>query len=127
MPRWAVPSSTSASIPAGRYPEDDPTSGQGQGPGLILFSKRLNPQEALQIGLVDRLCPPEKLIPQAMEMAQTLAEKAPLAVRAAIRAVSTHVDKAWRKDSRLRPRGARSVRHQRRYRRVHRIHAEEKT
>ena len=60
---------------------------------LILFSKRLNPQEALQIGLVDRLCPPEKLIPQAMEMAQTLAEKAPLAVRAAIRAVSTHVDK----------------------------------
>ncbi len=60
---------------------------------LILFSKRLNPQEALQIGLIDRLCPSDQLMPQVMELAQALAEKAPLAVKAVIRAVSTHVDK----------------------------------
>jgi enoyl-CoA hydratase/carnithine racemase len=60
---------------------------------LILFSKRLSPQEALSIGLVDGLYPPEELIPKVMEKARALAEKAPLAVRATINATLAHVEK----------------------------------
>ncbi len=67
--------------------------GRAKALDLILFSKRLSPQEALAIGLVDGLYPPEELIPKVMEMAQALAEKAPLAVRAAINATLAHVDK----------------------------------
>jgi enoyl-CoA hydratase/carnithine racemase len=67
--------------------------GRGKALDLILFSKRLNPQEALAIGLVDGLYPAEELIGKVMETAQALAEKAPLAVRAAISATLAHVDK----------------------------------
>jgi len=67
--------------------------GRAKALDLILFSKRLSPQEALAIGLVDGLYPPEELIPKVMEMAQALAEKAPLAVRATINATLAHVEK----------------------------------
>jgi enoyl-CoA hydratase/carnithine racemase len=67
--------------------------GRAKALDLILFSKRLSSREALAIGLVDRLYPPEELLPKAMETAQALAEKAPLAVRAVISATLAHVDK----------------------------------
>ncbi|HDP26363.1 MAG TPA: enoyl-CoA hydratase [Deltaproteobacteria bacterium] len=60
---------------------------------LILLSKRLTPEEALACGLVDALYPAEELMSEAMQMAGTLSEKAPLAVRGALRAVQAHLDK----------------------------------
>jgi enoyl-CoA hydratase/carnithine racemase len=60
---------------------------------LILFSKRLSPAEALSAGLVEGVYAPEALMPKVMETAQALSEKAPLAVRAAIKAVTTHLYK----------------------------------
>lgn len=60
---------------------------------LMLLSKRLTPKEALEVGLVDGLYPPEQLMPKVMELAVTISEKAPLAVRAVIRAVQAHMDK----------------------------------
>ena len=59
---------------------------------LILFSKRLNPDETLAAGLVDGIFPPEDLMPQAMDIAASLSEKAPLAVRAVLRAVQAQLD-----------------------------------
>jgi enoyl-CoA hydratase/carnithine racemase len=67
--------------------------GRGKALDLILFSKRLSPLEALSIGLVDGLYPPEELLLKVMETAQALAEKAPLAVRAVINATLAHVEK----------------------------------
>jgi enoyl-CoA hydratase/carnithine racemase len=59
---------------------------------LMLFSKRLSPNEALETGLVDNIYTPEQLMPQVMELAQTLCEKPPLAVRAVLRSVQAHLD-----------------------------------
>jgi enoyl-CoA hydratase/carnithine racemase len=60
---------------------------------LMLRSKRLSPDEALAIGLVDGVYPPDQLMSQVMELANELSEKAPLAVRAVIRAVRAHLEK----------------------------------
>lgn len=57
---------------------------------LMLNSKRLSPEETLAIGLAERLFSPEMLMPQVMEIATALTEKAPLAVRAVIRSVNAY-------------------------------------
>ncbi|HPJ92895.1 MAG TPA: enoyl-CoA hydratase-related protein [Deltaproteobacteria bacterium] len=59
---------------------------------LILLSKRLSPDEALAAGLVDKVFEPDELMPQAMELAGVLSEKAPLAVRAVVRSVQAQLD-----------------------------------
>ncbi len=58
--------------------------GRSRALDLMLNCKRLDPREALSIGLVDGVFAPEELLPKVMEMAAALSEKAPLAVRAAI-------------------------------------------
>jgi enoyl-CoA hydratase/carnithine racemase len=60
---------------------------------LMLFCKRLSPREALEIGLVDRLFAPEQLMPEVLELAAALSEKAPLSVRSVIQAATTHINK----------------------------------
>ncbi len=48
---------------------------------MILFSKRFNGAEALDMGLVDRLSKRETLMADALEFAEKLAERPPVAVR----------------------------------------------
>jgi enoyl-CoA hydratase/carnithine racemase len=60
---------------------------------LILFSKRLSAQEALEIGLVDRVSKPGELMTDVMAMAETLATRPPLAVRAVLAAVNAGLEK----------------------------------
>ncbi|MCB2228284.1 MAG: enoyl-CoA hydratase/isomerase family protein [Desulfarculaceae bacterium] len=55
--------------------------GRSQALDMILFSKRVGPAEALEMGLVDRLAPAEGFMDQVMDMARTLAGRAPIAVR----------------------------------------------
>lgn len=49
---------------------------------LLLTGRRINAEEALQIGLVSRVVPRDQLMATAREIADTICEKGPLGVRA---------------------------------------------
>jgi crotonobetainyl-CoA hydratase len=55
---------------------------------LLLTGRRLEAQEALSLGLVNRLVPLGSLMTAARELANTIVEKAPLAIRAVKAAVN---------------------------------------
>jgi enoyl-CoA hydratase/carnithine racemase len=55
---------------------------------MILFSRRIGPQEALEIGLVNKISPPAKLMDDAWELAGRLAERPPLAVGWVLKALA---------------------------------------
>jgi enoyl-CoA hydratase/carnithine racemase len=67
--------------------------GKSKALDLILFSKRLTAQEALNIGLVDRVSKVGELMKDVTEMAEILATRPPLAVKAVLNAVNTGVEK----------------------------------
>jgi enoyl-CoA hydratase/carnithine racemase len=54
---------------------------------MILMAQTIDAAEAYRIGLVNKVVPLPELMPTAMEWAQTLCERGPLAVRAAKEAV----------------------------------------
>jgi enoyl-CoA hydratase/carnithine racemase len=55
---------------------------------MILFSKTLTAQEALQIGLVHQLSKPEALLSDALAFAKKLAERPPIAVACVLNAMA---------------------------------------
>lgn len=61
--------------------------GRGRALELILTGTPITAQRAYEIGLVNRVVPPEELIPATEALMQTLLEKAPLAVALALNAV----------------------------------------
>jgi enoyl-CoA hydratase len=61
--------------------------GRGKALEMILTGARLPAAEALRIGLVERVVPPGDVHSSAMELARTLADKAPVALRYAKEAV----------------------------------------
>ena len=67
--------------------------GKSKALDLILFSKRLSAQEALEIGLVDKVSKVGELMKEVMEMAEALAARPPLAVKAVLNAVNTGIEK----------------------------------
>lgn len=72
--------------------------GEGKAKELIYTAQVIDAAEACRIGLVNRVVEPEELMEQAMELARTIAAKAPLAVRfskeAINRGVQTDIDSA---------------------------------
>jgi len=58
---------------------------------MIIFSKRLSAQEALEAGLVDRVVERESFMSEVMSMARTLAERPPVAVRCVLKAMAAGV------------------------------------
>jgi enoyl-CoA hydratase len=66
--------------------------GKGKALELILTGDRIGAEEALRIGLVNRVVPADQLMTVAEEMARTIAKRGPLAVRAAIEAVMSGSD-----------------------------------
>ena len=66
--------------------------GKGKALELILTGDRIGAEEALRIGLVNKVVPADQLMTAAEEMARTIAKRGPLAVRAAIEAVMSGSD-----------------------------------
>ncbi|MCK9274802.1 MAG: enoyl-CoA hydratase-related protein [Syntrophales bacterium] len=60
---------------------------------MILFSKRISAREALDIGLVTRISKEGELMKDVMEMADFLAQRPPLAVKAVMNAVVAGMEK----------------------------------
>jgi 2-(1,2-epoxy-1,2-dihydrophenyl)acetyl-CoA isomerase len=50
---------------------------------LVYSARFFDAEEALEIGLVSRVLPPEKLVPTALEMARSFGERPPMALRLA--------------------------------------------
>jgi enoyl-CoA hydratase len=63
--------------------------GPGKARQLIYTGDHIGAEEAYRIGLVDEVYPPEELMPKAKEMAQKIASKGPLAIKAAKEAINT--------------------------------------
>ncbi|GMU32478.1 MAG: enoyl-CoA hydratase [Planctomycetia bacterium] len=63
------------------------TVGKYRAMELILTGRFFNAQEAFQMGLVNRVVPPEKCLDEAMAMAKEIADRSPVAVRVAKEAV----------------------------------------
>lgn len=83
--------------------------GKGKALDLILFSKRLTAQEALEIGLVDRVSTEGALMSDVMEMAEFLAQRPPLAVEAVLNAVNTGLEKGLAEGTKVEWEGTQKV------------------
>ena len=61
---------------------------------LVMTGRAMRPDEAERRGLLTKVVEPEELMRQALELARTLAERAPLAVRAAKRLIDDGAEAA---------------------------------
>lgn len=66
--------------------------GPSQAKRLILTAETIDAEEALRIGLVDLVVPPEALLTEAFKMAERIATMPPLAVRFAKKAINLAAD-----------------------------------
>jgi enoyl-CoA hydratase/carnithine racemase len=76
---------------------------------MILFSKRITAQEAFEIGLVDRVSKTGELMKDVMEMAEFLAKRPPLAVKAVLKAVNVGLEKGLDEGTRVEWEGTQTV------------------
>lgn len=58
---------------------------------MILFEKRIDAQEALDIGLVHRVSPLENLMSDALRFAALLSDRPPIAVSCVLKAISAGI------------------------------------
>ncbi|MDQ2680996.1 MAG: enoyl-CoA hydratase-related protein [Candidatus Eremiobacteraeota bacterium] len=63
--------------------------GKGMAMFLCLSGDMIDAQTALQIGLVERVVPRDELLPAAIKLGETIAQKAPLAIEACKRAINS--------------------------------------
>ncbi len=66
--------------------------GVGRALDLVLTGRHVTADEALQMGLVNKVTPPEDLLPETRKLADTLLEKGPVALRLARQAVYASFD-----------------------------------
>ncbi len=62
--------------------------GKAKALDMMLFSKKINAKEALEIGLVNQISPPEKLMEDVLAFAERIAQRPPVAVGCVLKAVS---------------------------------------
>lgn len=72
--------------------------GLGMAMQAVLTAKPIDAQEALRIGLVNAVYPPDALLEEAQRMAEAIAANAPFAVRAAKAAMRAGADRNLRED-----------------------------
>lgn len=77
---------------------------------MILFSKRIGAGEALEIGLVNRICPPEQVMEQAMELAHSLSKRPPIAVKCVLEAMAAGIYEGLDEGLKAEEKGALTVR-----------------
>jgi enoyl-CoA hydratase/carnithine racemase len=65
--------------------------GRSKALDMILFSKRIGAQEAMQIGLINQISAPGKLMEDALAFAQKLAERPPIAVSCVLKAMAAGI------------------------------------
>jgi enoyl-CoA hydratase/carnithine racemase len=65
--------------------------GKAKALDMILFSKRLDAKEALEIGLLNQVTAPETLMDVSLEFAENLSKRPPLAVRCVLKAMSAGI------------------------------------
>jgi enoyl-CoA hydratase len=66
--------------------------GRGRALELLLTGAMIDAQEALRIGLVNRVVPAERLLPESEQLLTTILGNGPLAIRACLEAVDTGLD-----------------------------------
>jgi enoyl-CoA hydratase/carnithine racemase len=62
--------------------------GKAKALDMILFSKTVNPEQALAMGLVNQVAPPEALLEETLSFAGRLAQRPPIAVSCVLKAMS---------------------------------------
>jgi len=62
--------------------------GKGKAKELIFMGQRIDAADALKIGLVNRTCPPDELLNEAIAMAETICEAGPIAIEQAKYAIN---------------------------------------
>lgn len=75
--------------------------GTGMAKYLVLTGERIPAAEALRLGLVEKVYPPEELLPAAMSLARTIGGNAPLATAFAKRLLNEGAEMALRDAIRL--------------------------
>lgn len=94
-------------IKAGLIPWDGGTQrlsrllGKGKALEMILTGNMFDAQEAYQIGLVNKVVPPDKLMIVAMDMAKEMASKSPIALKFAKEAIYKGMDMTLEQGLRL--------------------------
>ncbi len=66
--------------------------GRGKAKELIFTGRRVDAREALDIGLVNKICEPELLMSEAMKMAQMICESGPIAIEQAKYAINAGLE-----------------------------------
>ncbi len=64
--------------------------GKARALDMILFSKRIDAQEALSIGLINQISTRDRLMDDAIALAKVLAKRPPIAVGAVLKAISEY-------------------------------------
>ncbi len=66
--------------------------GRGKAKELIFTGRRVDAREALEIGLVNKICEPEELINEARKMAEMICETGPIAIQQAKYAINHGIE-----------------------------------
>ena len=91
--RFGLPEATLGLLPGGGGTQRLPRAiGKRAAKELVMTARQLRPDEAERRGLVSRVVEPAELMPAALELAETLAGRAPLAVREAKRLIDDGVE-----------------------------------
>jgi enoyl-CoA hydratase/carnithine racemase len=84
--------------------------GRAKALNMILFSKTVSPREGLDLGMVDRLAPPGKLMEEAMEFARSIAERPPVAVHWVLKAMGAGIYEGIERGLEIEAQGSAAVR-----------------
>ena len=93
--RFALTEITLGIMPGGGGTQFLPrAAGSRRAKEIILTGKPFSAQEALEWGVVNKLCAPEKLMEETLSVAQTICDNAPISVRQAKRSIhfGAHMD-----------------------------------
>ncbi len=94
-------------VAAGQIPGDGGTQrlprivGRGKALELLMTGDVINAEEALEIGLVSRVCEPAELAAETQKLAESIAAKGPIALRYVKEAVNKGLDMTLEQGLRL--------------------------